>query len=371
MSPPRRRAFLGAALATAPLLAAAPARAQREGPGLGEIARSRGLAFGAAVQASMLAADPSFARLVDTECALLVPEYEGKWGTVQPQEGRFDFAPLDALIGWARARNKTVRGHAIVWHQALPDWTAAALAEGPRRGRALLEAHMDAVLPHTRASIRDWDVVNEVIADPPGSDTPQASGEMRDSPWLRCFGPGYVELALRLARERDPSLKLTLNDYGVEEEAPHCLEKRRRLLALVRSLRRAGAPLDQVGMQAHLQMDRPFNPASFTAFCRSLRAEGVELLITELDMRESWRVPEGYPARDQLVADRIRAFADAAREGGVKTFLTWGLLDRDSWLVKDAGVRRTDGLQHRGLPLDWEGGRKAYWQALADSFRAA
>ncbi|MFC0410787.1 endo-1,4-beta-xylanase [Roseomonas elaeocarpi] len=344
----------------------------REGPGLGEVARDHGLRYGAAVQAAMLERDASYARAYETECALLVPEYEGKWAALQPAEGKFDFRGLDALTGWARAKNKTVRGHALVWHNAMPDWLTAALAEGPDRARALLDAHIRTVLDHTRPTIREWDVVNEVVADPPGSDTPQSTpGDLRDSPWLRALGPDYIPLSLRLARAQDPTLRLVLNEYGVEEEAPHCLEKRRRLLDLVRSIRRAGAPLDAVGLQAHLQMDRPFNPASFTTFCRALAAEGLGVLITELDVRESWRVPDGYPARDQLVADRVRSFVDAALAGGVKTFLTWGLIDRYSWLVTDPGVKRADGLLHRGLPLDWEGNRKVYWQAMVDAFRSA
>ncbi|UFN46982.1 endo-1,4-beta-xylanase [Roseomonas sp. OT10] len=343
----------------------------RDGPGLGEIARSRDLAYGAAAQGGRLVNETDYARAYEVEAALLVPEYEGKWAALQPTEGRFDFGPLETLTGWATAKRKAVRGHALVWHQDLPAWTQAALAEGPRRARGVLEAHMTAVLARTRTTIRDWDVVNEPVADPPGSDTPQATGELRDTPWLRALGPTYPALALRLARERDPTLRLVLNEYGVEEEAPHCLEKRRRLLALVRAIRKEGAPLDAVGMQAHLQMDRPFDPASFTAFCQELRAEGLELLVTELDMRESWQVPEGYPARDKLVAERIKAFTEAALAGGVKTFLTWGLRDVDSWLVKDPGVARKDGLHHRGLPLDWEGNRKPFWEAMANAFRSA
>ena len=365
-----RRPLLAAALGAMP----GAARAQdgaRGGPGLGEVARSRGLAYGAAAQGGKLAQDADYARAYEAEAGLLVPEYEGKWAALQPQEGTFDFGPLERLTGWAAQRGKAVRGHALVWHQDLPPWAQAALAEGPRRARAVLEAHMTAVLDRTRAGIRDWDVVNEPVADPPGSDTPQASGEMRDSPWLRALGPTYPALALRLARERDRTLRLVLNEYGVEEEAPHCLEKRRRLLALVRAIRQQGAPLDAVGLQSHLQMDRPFDPASFAGFCKALRAEGVEVLVTELDMRESWQVPEGYPARDRLVAERIRAFTEAALAGGVRTFLTWGLRDVDSWLVKDPGVARKDGLHHRGLPLDWEGRRKPFWEAMAGAFRSA
>ncbi len=379
-----RRRLLAASLAAIPFAArveAAPAQAPpaqappaqtspaRGTPGLATIAAAHGLAYGAAVQTDLLATDAQYAGLVAAECAILMPAYEAKFAVLQPEAGKFDFAPLDALIAWAGSHNKTVRGHALVWHQQMPKWALAALQEGAPRARAVMAAHFDAVLAHTARAIRAWDVVNEPIADPPGSDTPQASGELRDSPWLAALGPTYIDLALRMARERDPTLKLALNEYGVEEDTPYCSEKRRRLLAVVRRLRRANVPLDAVGIQAHLQMVRPFSPAVFTAFCRELRAEGVELVVTEMDVREHWKVPNDFVARDKVVADRVKAFMDAALEGGVRTFLTWGLVDRYSWLVSDPGVSRKDGTQHRGLPLDWEGNRKQYWQAMARAFQ--
>ncbi len=373
--PTRRSTLAAAGLAAAGTTAACTARAQpgdpakNPPPGLWEIARDRGFTFGAAVQANLLASDPHYDTAFSREAGLLVPEYEGKWSVVQPVEGAFDFRLLDALVAWGQARGRATRGHALVWHNALPDWATAALGEGQHRARAMLEAHTTAVLAHTRARIRDWDVVNEPVANPPGSDVPQATGEMRDSPWLRALGPGYVELALRLARERDPTLRLTLNDYGVEEDFPAAAEKRRRLLALVRSLVRARVPLDAVGLQAHLQMDRPFNGRVFTDFVRALRAEGVAVLVTELDIREGRLIAADYPQRDRAVAERTHAFASAAIEGGVRTFLSWGLVDKYSWTVTEKEVRRNDERHHRGVPLDWEYNRKQMWRALARAFR--
>ena len=347
----------------APLIPAGP-------PGLGQIAASHGRVFGAAVKSHLLAADPAYAAAILAECGLVMPDYETKMDLLQPKEGAFNFGPIDTLLNFARAHARPVRGHALVWHQSLPDWAVAALAESPERARVVLDNHISRVLTHTQGSIHDWDVVNEVVADPPGSDTPQAGpGELRDSPWLRALGPGYVGLALRIAKERDPRLRVALNEYGVEEAAPHHYEKRRRLLSLVRGLRRANVPLDAVGLQGHLQIIQPFAGPPFTDFCRQLRAEGVDLVVTEMDVREHWRIPDGFAARDQIVADRVKAFMDAAIDGGVKTFITWGLEDKYSWLATEPHVRRQDGLEHRGLPLDDDGNRKPYWLAMAAALR--
>lgn len=356
-----RRLLGGAALAAI----LARAAASQPATGLGAIARQHGFTYGCAVLATMLRTNAVYGHAVAAEAAMLVPEYEAKFEALQPGEGRFDFEPLDVILAWAQARSLPVRGHALIWHEAMPAWARAALAEGPARARGVMQAHFDTVLPRTRARIRDWDVVNEPVANPPGSDNPSAAGPLRPTPWLTALGPDYIGMAFRLARERDPTLRLTLNDYGVEEDTPAADIKRRWLLALCRQLLDQRVPLDAVGIQAHLQMRNAFSAEKFVTFVRALRAMGLSVLITELDVREPDRVADGYPARDAAVAAWVAAFLGAAIDGGVRTVITWGLIDRYSWLVTTPGVARRDGLHHRGLPLDWEADRKPMWRAMA------
>lgn len=350
-------------------MAAPMALQAAQGPGLGRLARERGITFGAAMQSEWLAKDADYDAAFTEEVALVVPEYEAKFAALQPREGEFDTAALDTILRWGASRGRPVRGHALVWHQDLPDWAQQALTQGRDRAVSVMATHMDRVLAHTRAQIRDWDVVNEPIADPPGSDTPQAGpGALRDTPWLRAMGPDYIETALRMARQRDPTLRLTLNDYGVEEDTPWAEEKRRRLLALVRGLLSRGTPLDAIGIQAHLQLRNPFNPTPFAGFVASLRQAGLAVLITELDIREDRNAPQDLATRDRLVAERTYAFTRCALDAGVRTIMTWGLTDKYSWLVNEPAVALGEGRQHRGLPLDETWRRKPMWQALARAF---
>lgn len=338
---------------------------------LGEIAAERGLTFGVAVKSELLANQPDLAALIALEAQAIVPEYEGKFTALQPVEGRFNTEKLDAVMMWAQHFRKSVRGHALVWHQDLPDWARAALAEGPGRARGVLAAHLDFVLNHTRNRIRDWDVVNEPIANPAGSDVPEPpgnTGDLRVTPWLRALGPDYPAIVLRETRARDATLRLTLNDYGVEADTPPAEEKRRRLIRLLRQLRDRNVPIDAVGIQAHLQMREPFRALPFREFVRNLRALDLSVLITELDVREAAPVSANFAVRDALVADRVHAFASAAFEGGARTLLTWGLSDRWSWLQDTPAVALPNGEAHRGLPFDWELNRKPFWRALARAF---
>lgn len=313
------------------------------------------MSFGTAVRGQVLQDDPALAALVAREADVIVPEWEGKWDSLQPERGRFNFAPLRQVIRFAQAQNQRVRGHALLWHVAMPPWLAPALLEGPSQAQAILEEHITTVLRETRDSIRDWDVLNEIIANPPGSDNPDPTdGDLRPMPWLTALGPGYAERALRVARQTDATLRLTMNDYGVEADTPWAAAKRARLLSVVRGLLDRRSPLDAIGIQAHLQMRDPFRAEPFIAFLRELRSLGLAILITELDVREPDVLAPSLAERDAAVAEYAGAFLAAAIEGGARTILTWGLTDRDSWLVQEQGVARRDGQLTRGLPFDAE-----------------
>jgi endo-1,4-beta-xylanase len=345
------------------------AAAAMDGEGLSALATKQGITFGTAVLAAELTKDADYQQAVDREASLITPVWEAKWDALQPQEGVLNVEPLKALVDWAAPRRKVIRGHALVWHVSFPAWAAQRLKGGRDAAISVMASHMDRVLAYTRPFIRDWDVVNEALADPPGSDTPQIGpGDLRRTPWLDAMGPDYIQQAFIMARQRDPTLRLVLNDYGVEEDTPAAEEKRRRFLALIRDLLSKGTPIDAVGVQAHLQLANPFRHEPFQRFVRSLREAGLQVLVTELDIREVWNAPQELGARDALVAERAYAFTSAALDAGIRTFSTWGLSDRYTWLTTEPAVALPHGRLHRGLPLDDRLQRKAMWSALARAF---
>jgi len=356
-APGRRALLLGAAAAAV----VQPVAAEAE-EGLRHIAARHGIGYGCAVQGRLLREDAAYARAAAAEAALLVPEGDGKWWNIRPTEDRFDFDGLDAIAEFAARHGQAVRGHTLLWHAAMEDWTLAALAEGPSRARSVLETHFARVLAHTTASIRDWDVANEAVANPWDS-----AGLLKDSPWLHALGQGYLDLAFRLARQHDPGLTLTYNDYGCEHDTPHDHEKRRRVLALVRGFRDRGVPVDAVGLQGHLHRDLPFAAGPVRDFVRALRDLDLAVLVTELDIIEPAQ-PSDVAERDARAAAITHAFVSTVLEAGGRAVLCWGVADPFSWANTEPGAARADGTPGRPLPLDGDFRRKPMWHALARAF---
>jgi endo-1,4-beta-xylanase len=164
-----------------------PAPTPTPGPPWNEVAPLRdaaaqtGRLVGAAVYSSALATDPTYSGAVGRHFNSLTAEYEMKWDPVQRTPGAYDFSGGDAIVAFAESRGMRVKGHALVWHQALPSWVEPL---SPPELRIALEDHIRTVAGHYRRRVYAWDVVNEAIDDTqPG---------LRSTVFSRGLGPDYV-----------------------------------------------------------------------------------------------------------------------------------------------------------------------------------
>jgi len=295
----------------APAAGPAPAGAA---VGLRALADARGLLLGAAVMPGQLE-DAAFAEALVRNFSSVTPENSMKWDTIHPAPDRYSFDDADRIVAFARAHGMAVRGHTLAWHYQNPGWLQGsdALARDPA---GVLRDHITTVVGHLRGQIREWDVVNEPLDE---------NGALRQSVWLLAMGPSYIEQAFRWAHAADPQAKLFLNEYGNEALGP----KSDAFYALVKDLLARGVPLHGVGLQFHL--DGKYNP-DFGAVAQNLarlRALGLEVQITELDVRlEGKPTPDALAQQAQVYAELVRA-ALAYRLSAV---VTWGLTDRYSWV---------------------------------------
>jgi endo-1,4-beta-xylanase len=331
-------------------------------------AGARGLLCGCAVNANLFRQDEGFRSLLPEQYNIVVPENCLKWNILRPTADTWNFADADSLVEFAEAHGMKVRGHNFVWHEALPHWFAGAVSKD--NAQKLLMEHIHTVGGRYKGKIHSWDVVNEAIWIPDG----RPDGLRSASPWFEMLGPGYIDLAFRTAREADPTALLTYNDYGIEYDNDEEGKKRAAVLALLRRMKADKVPLDALGIQSHIHA---VSKDDFSRGVRELldgaRALGLQVFVTELDVKDDAVVTDDIAERDKVVADVYREYLTAALDGPeVKAVLTWGASDKNTWLNNGTKFRKQHpGRLQRPLPFDPDYAPAPAFFAMRDSFDKA
>ena len=171
-----------------------------------------------------------------------------------------------------------------------------------------------------------------------------------------------------------PHAKLSYNDYGVEYDSDEDAERRKNILALLRRMQRDKVPLDAVGIQAHIKAGSP-NPIGrgLTDYIESIRAMGLDVYLTEMDVNEDDLSFDDVSRRDQAVAETYRQLLEVALANpAVKLILTWGVSDRRTWL-NDGPThhRKRPNRPQRSLPFDAQYRPTPAYFAIRDCFDGA
>lgn len=333
---------------------------------LDHIARRRGLRFGSAMAWRQLS-DPRYCALMRAQCGIMVTENELKWPQVEPSAGIYTFERGDALARFAADNALLLRGHNLLWQKRkyLQDWVRHyPLGSRPQATlERLLRDHVSREIRHY-PQVVSWDVVNEAVST--------GTGELRETLFTRHLGPEAIDLCYHAARAAAPHAQLVYNDYmsWVSDSEVH----RNGVLRLLEGLRKRQVPVDALGLQSHIGAKSdttraPPQEAAWRRFLDEVTGMGYGLLITELDVNDGG-FPTDTPRRDRAIADYARRYLDITLSyRQLKYVLTWGLVDKDSWLQRLSP--RADGSPRRPLPFDREYRPKPLYFAMAEAFRAA
>lgn len=300
--------------------------------------------------------------LVKAQFDQISPENDLKWEMIQPEPGPsgYNFGPADAYVNFGVANHMFIVGHTLVWHNQTPDWVFSGTNEppkmegmgggfgfrgyggytGPRASRdELLQRmhdHIATVVGRYKGKVKVWDVVNEAVAD-------RGTNLLRRSPWLQIIGPDFIAKAFEYAHEADPDAILRYNDYGLENPV-----KRRKFIALIKSLQAQHVPVMAIGSQTHVSVSSP-TPEQEDAELTDLETLGLPIHITELDVngaqggqRDMGADVANNAATTQggLVGDADRRLAAqyenlfrvfVKHHDSVKVVTFWGANDGVSW----------------------------------------
>src|SRR5579859_972313 len=345
---PARLAITAALVATllgSILISGQSAHAQNVPNTLRAWAQQRNFYMGTAVDIDALRGNVQYRATLSREYNLVVAENVMKMGPLRPTRDTFYWDNADALVAFAQANGMKIRGHNLVWYQQLPAWLTTGKFSRDEL-LAILKDHITTVVRRYKGPIIYCDVVNEGIGD---------DGNLRNDIWLQGIGPEYIADAFQWAHQADPDAKLFYNDYNSEGLS----HKSQAIYNLVSDLKKQGVPIDGVGLQMHVRIDNPPNPAEVRANIARLGALGLQVQITEMDVQ----IQNGIGSQaDRLAAQGkvYRQMLGVCLETPVCTaFLTWGFTDQYTWIPGFT--------HHPDLPLPFDTAyapKPAYWALL-------
>lgn len=208
----------------------------------------------------------------------ITPANMMKFQLTEPEQNVFNFTGGDIDVAIAKDHGKYLRCHNLVWVSQVSDWvldgnwTADQLT-------AIMENHINNVVSHWGSNCYSWDVVNEAL---------NSNGTFSSSIWYDTIGEEYFYLAFQFALAAinalpagSPKPKLYYNDYGIESPG----NKSTAVQGLITSLRSRGLQIDGIGLESHFEVGGTPSLEDQIATKQAYTAMGVEVAVTELDIR--------------------------------------------------------------------------------------
>jgi endo-1,4-beta-xylanase len=279
--------------------------------------------IGFAANPSLLAENPAYASLAESQFSSLTPENLFKPYSLHPTPDSFDWAAADELAAYAASHDQRLHGHALIWHNQLPDWMEEFEGE-PAAWDSMMKVHIQTIVGHFKGQVQGWDVVNEAVED---------DGSLRETIWYKHLGKEYLAKAFRYAHEADPEAVLFYNDYNLSTDSV----KRATAKEWLDELRAEGVPIHGIGMQMHISQQAEENDQIARAM-QEFSTSGYQIHLSEIDISVNKEGKKLTKVSKKLLRQQAKKLAfvrqtyqqlPAEQQYGM-TF--WGIGDGDSWI---------------------------------------
>jgi len=238
--------------------------------------------------------------------------WEGQWPTSQAEKAK--------AVQWFNDQNIKVRGHNLLWpvSWALPDDVNLNFSNRQYVHQRILD-HLLEILeyPGIKGNIEEWDVMNEItwLRDIENN----FAGQLNYVTGREIYAEVFEE-----AKSIDPFPKLYINDYVTIGQNRSGGETYDRYQSFIQEIIDAGAPLEGIGFQAHMEAFPTGMSTVKNILDDFYQKFGVEHKITEFDMDiETGQEVEAKYIRDFLTM----VFSHESSNG----FLMWGFWDDAHW----------------------------------------
>jgi endo-1,4-beta-xylanase len=273
---------------------------------------------------------------------------------VQPEPAVFNFTGGDYVLDFAEKYAKRVRCHNLIWVSELPDWvtngnwTAATLT-------AVMKDHIRTTITYFGDRCYSWDVVNEAL---------NGDGTFSSSIWYDIIGEEYFYLAYKFAteavKEAGGNIKLYYNDYGIETPG----NKTTAAQNLVKELQTRKIQIDGVGLESHFEVGGTPTTAQIESAIKGFNALGVEVALTELDIRFTQAPYYTAAGEAQQAQGYYQAVAACVGAGsGCIGVTVWDFDDAYSWVPSTFSGQGGADIYNSTLQ------RKPAYTAIAQAFQ--
>jgi endo-1,4-beta-xylanase len=257
----------------------------------------------------------------------VTPENGGKWGTVEATRNTMNWTQLDTAYNYAKTNGFKFKEHTLVWGSQYPSWITDLSAT---EARAEVEEWIN-LLAARYPDVWAIDVVNEPVKTPMPASLKAGLGGDGTTGW------DWVITSFQLARAKFPNAKLFINEYGTENDA----NARNQMITII-NLLKARNLIDGIGIQAHYFNLDNMTAAQMTACLDAYAATGLDLYITELDMKGPLQTEASQSAQYQLIFPAIWTHS------AVKGVTLWGYVDGQTWSA-GTGIMNSNNTERAAL----------------------
>ena len=260
----------------------------------------------------------------------VTPENAGKWGSVEGTRDTMNWTQLDLAYNHAKANGYKFKLHTLVWGAQYPAWITGL---SPTELRAEIEQWMT-LLAARYPDVWAIDVVNEPVKTPlTGTIANYKTALDGDG----TTGWDWVITSFTLARAKFPNAKLFINEYGTENDA----NARGQMLTIINLLKTRNL-IDCIGIQAHYFNLDTMSAAQMTTCLDAYAATGLDLYITEFDLKGPSQTEASQSAQYQAIFPAIWTHP------AVKGVTLWGYIDGQTWSL-GTGIMNSNGTERAAL----------------------
>ncbi len=248
------------------------------------------------------------------------------WHDTEPERNKVNYDRLSSQVKRLKSMGITVKGHPLILAGASPKWAPS----DPEETRKLTERRISDMAGRFRGQIDVWDVV--------GDATTASGAQTGLGAWARKAGPATLTAdAFRWARAANPKATLMYNDYKLDAEYTNLMLK----------VFDAGAPLDALGLEAHMigsewSLEKAWQTAeTFGRLGKPLHFSEITVLSDDprADHSKSWpTTPEGEQRQAEYVE---KLYTVLFSHPAVSAIGWWNFVDGD-WDRNPGGLLRAD-----------------------------